>query len=561
MYADLHCHPGAVAYDQNRFSGNIKQKLSLDPWHIPQSNLHGQRRGMRATDYSQCDLAKSTKAGVKLMFAALYPIEKGFFAGISGGKMGKKKITEYYRRVATEGEILAIEWLVSSLRTQPGAEKLESTALGFLQDRNLNLSFDHIQYIQNGNYDYFEELKREYKFYLTKAGQPATTSQQLQLEPEGLRKNWEGCYQLAQDGNDVTEKIESVNKDVVMVFTIDGIHSLGVGNPEDEYLRPGEERKDVSISKLKSRVRQLKGEEPLDDTELKRWEHRPFFITFAHHFNNALCGHAHSLSSTSRLVFDQRKNMDKGVLKHVTYEVMQELLGLDTELNVTGSKRILIDVKHMSAASRFDFYNRVIRPFNNKKENYNIKIPIIASHVGFSGVASLQDQINNAYNGKEDDNFRINRFNAWNINLCDEDVIEIHKSRGLIGLSFDQRILGADRLIWFINLPINTTIRKQAMNAFGRTIEEFVRIPFAYNLENPGSIWDELCLGTDFEGFIDPISRYNTVLQFRTFEEDLIEILDKLKRQQPHWFNGYSSETLARKICFENAYGFVKKHY
>jgi hypothetical protein len=560
MYADIHCHPGTAAYDRARMADHGKDKMPFDPWNIPQSDLVRQVQGKHAVGYSQCDLAKNTIAGVKLQFAALYPIEKKYFAGIDGGRIGMKMVTEFYRRVSGDGETLAIEWLINQIRTEPGMAKLEKPSLQFMQNRPITFPLERIHYLQNGRYDYFEELKSEYKFYRNKTGLPGST-EELQLYPNGLKKNWNGTYHLAKPGLDFQQKFNMDNAEVVMVLTIDGIHALGVGNPEDDYVREGQVRKDVTIGKLKSRIRQLKGDEPLEDNELPYWEHRPFFVTFAHHFNNSLCGHARSLPPLAKMIFDQRKNMDKGILRQATYEVMQELLGLDAHLNSTGSSRIHIDVTHMSAASRKNYYEQIIRPFNRRSENRNNKIPVIASHTSYSGIHWLDDQIKNAHREVEDEKFHVNGFLGCSINLSDEDVVEIHSSRGLLGLSFDRRILGYDAMPWLSNLPFLGLHRRQTRRLIHRTIREFVNIPFCYHLEEPLRIWDVLSMGTGFGNFCEPLTRYPTVLQFKIFEEDLIEILSTLRKEEPLWFGSYRPEKLARKICFENAVEFVKKHY
>lgn len=561
MYADIHCYPGKVAYDSQAMTMDDPDQGATDPWNIPQSNLEDQIKGRQATAYSQCDLVKSTHARVKLMFAALYPIEKGFFYGSNGGRITKKIMGEYFRRFHFEGEISANDWLTRQLRTQPGLEKIKPSELHFLQSRLTRLPLDRVMFLQNGHYDYFEELVREYRFYLSKAGEKTMTPEKLRLEPKGPRQRWEGVYQLAQNGSDVLYRLRPDNDDVVIVLTLEGIHALGVGNPEDEFLRPGEMPRDVSIGRLKSRIRQLKGEESLEHSTIKKWEHCPLFITFARHFNNTLCGHAHSLPSLSRYLYDQRKNMDKGVLKNAAFDVMLELLGLDNDLEATGSKRILIDVKNMSAASRQDFYRRIIRPYNRRPENALSKIPVIASHVGYSGIDSLDTLALNAHAGKEDDDFQVNGFKAWNINLSDEDVIEIHDSQGLIGISLDQQLLGFYQGSWMAGLPFLSAEKRKAKNLLARTLEQFIRIPFDYNLPNPMKVWDILCLGTGFDGANNPLNGYTTVLEMNRLEDDLTEILDRMKREQPHWFGHNSGETLARKICFENAYDFVVEHY
>ncbi|MEQ8425515.1 MAG: hypothetical protein RIA63_12450 [Cyclobacteriaceae bacterium] len=559
MYADFHCYPGKVAFDSSLMAGDADNEL-IHPWQIPQSNLRNQAKGGVALEYSQCDLAKSMQAGVKLMFASLYPIEKGFFNGSNKGGINKKIISEYFRRIHLEGQSLANGWLISHLKTQSGVRSISETELDFLQSRFTRLPLERITFMQNGHYDYFEELKREYKFYLSKAGEKVTTPHKLQLVPRGPSRTWEGVYQLAKNGADVLSQLRADKDDVVIVLTLEGIHSLGVGNPEDDFLRAGQKPKDVSIGKLKSRIRQLKGEESLDDKTLKKWEHCPFYITFANHFNNTLCGHAHSMSSASQLVCDQSNNMDKGVLTNATYGVMRELLGLDDKLMDTGSKRILIDIKHMSASSRHNFYTEIIRPYNRKPENQLSKIPIIASQVGYSGIDSLEALVKNAKDGMETDHFRMQGFKAWNINLCDEDVIEIHDSKGLIGIALDSDLLGHYQK-WFLNLPLPLSERKRAKRILAHTLHHFVAIAFGYHLPEPMKIWDILCLGTGFDGTGKSLRGYSTVLDMQRLEEDLIEILVQMKKDKPRWFDQNTPETLARKICFENAYDFVVDHY
>ncbi len=561
MYADIHCYPGKVAYDTSFMALNGYDGDPSDPWQIPQSNLNEQVKSKPAKDYSQCDLVKSTQARVKLMFASLYPIEKGFFHGIKGSQTSKKIISDYFEQIQIDGEKPATEWLAHQLSQQPYAANIKKSEIDSLLNRFKRLPIERIKFLQNGSYDYFEELKREYKFYLSKAGQKATTPNKLQLEPHGPTRKWDGVYQLAQSGSDVLYRLRPDNDDVVIVLTIEGIHSLGIGNPEDESLSTHEKSKDVSVGKIKSRIRQLKGEESLDDATLRKWNHCPFYITFAQHFNNTLCGHAHSLPFISTLLYDQNKGMNKGILRNCTYSIFKELLGLDDNLVSTGSKRILIDVKQMSAASRQDYYKNIIRPYNRKPENSLSKIPVIASQVAYSGIDELETLTTNANSGKEDDNFQHNGFKAWNINLSDEDVIEIHQSEGLIGISLDEQLLGHFQKSWLADLHLPMIERKRAKNLLARTIQQFVSIPFNYHLESPKRIWDILSIGTGFDGASRPLNGYSTVLDLHRLEDDLIGILGSLKKQKPSWFEEYDIENLARKICFENAYEFVIKHY
>lgn len=74
-------------------------------------------------------------------------------------------------------------------------------------------------------------------------------------------------------------------------------------------------------------------------------------------------------------------------------------------------------------------------------------------------------------------------------------------------------------------------------------------------------IWDILCLGTGFDGAGNPLTGYATVLDMNRLEDDLIQILNRMRQERPRWFGQHSTENLARKICFENAYDFVVTHY
>lgn len=495
------------------------------------------------------------------MFAALYPVEKGFFYGLNGSRVNKEAVTQYFSKIQSEGHTQATNWLIDQLEERSWTEQAEKHDFGVLKSRLLQLPMQRVGFMNNGNYDYFEELKHEYRFFLSRAGQKSATPAELKLEPRGPQKSWGGVYQLARNGSDVQIRLRPDNEDVIIVFTIEGIHSLGVGNPEEASKECEPSLKDVSIGKLKDRIRQLKGEEPLESSNQERWEHMPFYITFASHFNNSLCGHARSFSDSSRWMFDQHLNMDKGVLRNAAFEVMRELLALDDELKPTGSRRILIDVKHMSAASRNDFYRTIVRPFNCKPENANHKIPVIASHVGYAGIDTLEEMMKNASRGLEGDAFRSKEFLAWNINLSDEDVIEIHNSGGLIGISFDRHLVGGKQNHWLPRWWTGRWNRTNSARLLTRTLREFIRIPFDYRLADPYRIWDVLCLGSGFDGMMDPISRYSTVLDMPRLEDDIIEILHRLKKENGMWFGTLPVENMARKICFENAYHFVCTNY
>ena len=532
MFADLHNHPLARAFNTHRNSPvEISNKGDFHGWNIPPSQLRKQRKGKRAFSYSQCDLARLTKARVRLVFASLYPLEKGFVIG--NGKGLAKSIAQF---ASIEDDAERQKEIEKAVQKQ--AER--TTLIDLLLSSKMRMSEKRINYMQSTHYDYFNELRLEYNFYESKNGIEMTLPK-FRFE-EGVTGDVTGKYRIARNGQEVSETLHGDPDDIAVVLTIEGMHSLGLGNP-DGY------GKDVDVRLLKERIRSIKGEGPAG------WQHPVFFITFAHHFSNTLCGHAHSIPEVGTLLLNQRKQMNEG-FSEVGLEVARELLSLDKNLQDTGSRRVLLDVKHMSAKAREEYYSKIVKPYNLL--NPDRKIPIIASHVGYSGCSTLQELIKGC--GKERDNTSKNRFLAWNINLCDDDIAEIHNSGGLLGMSFDQRILGLEQT--FLKVLKLQRKKYNNINGFMNMLEHVVSVPYKRQLHHPEQIWKTITIGTDYEGFIDPVDPYPTVLSFDSFQNDLEGELRKWRKDSRAALLGnLNVEEIIEGICFRNAYDFVKQHF
>lgn len=530
IFADLHNHPLARAFNCHRNTPvETNNNGDFHGWNIPPSKNRPQRKGKRAFSYSQCDLAKLTKGKVRLVFASLYPLEKGFVIGnharVSAAIQKLVGVPEHRRSY-----VIAKYVKEQSMRTP---------LLEFFQSNRMGMSQERMNYLQSINYDYFNELQAEYNFYKKKNGiETRLTNYQF----EDTREDIVGKYRIARNGQEISEVIHGDPDDISVVLTVEGMHSLGIGYPK-EY---GE---DASLKLLKERIKVIKGGQP------GTWEYPVFYITFAHHFSNRLCGHAHSIPSKGALIFNQKEQMDEG-FTDIGLELARDLLGLDKDLNDTGSRRILLDVKHMSAASREDYYTKIVKPYNRKHPER--KIPIIASHVGYSGCTTLQELKDGACNEKDNTNKK--KFLAWNINICDDDIAEIHNSGGLIGLSFDQRILGIDRtFLKLVNLPRE---KFNDITGFMRMLEHLVSVPYKRQLHKPEQIWKTITIGTDYEGFIDPVDDYPTVLKFEKFEKDLSNELDMWRKDsRAGLLYTLNIKDIVDGVCFRNAYDFVKKHF
>lgn len=117
--------------------------------------------------------------------------------------------------------------------------------------------------------------------------------------------------------------------------------------------------------------------------------------------------------------------------------------------NETNAKRILIDLKHMSYLSRMQFYEM-------RKGKWD-EIPLIVSHAGVTGCSlknAMIKKINKGATPSDCDEVHWCRvktaigtyFNPWTINLFDEDIERVIESKGLIGISLDERILGFGKI-------------------------------------------------------------------------------------------------------------------
>ena len=147
------------------------------------------------------------------------------------------------------------------------------------------------------------------------------------------------------------------------------------------------------------------------------------------------------------------------------------------------------------------------------------------------------------------------KFNSWNINVCDEDIHMCFKTGGLIGINLDQRILGISKA--------DQDDQSKHMHYVWQNMRAIMLVA----LEAKGSDFPDkkqvtslVCLGTDFDGYIDPADKYATVNDFGKLREDLVEAIGKDK-EKDKILNGLTPDELAEKICFTNAMDFVLKNF
>ncbi|PQB04364.1 hypothetical protein BST85_05225 [Aureitalea marina] len=232
---------------------------------------------------------------------------------------------------------------------------------------------------------------------------------------------------------------------------------------------------------------------------IKSWEHRPLFMTFAHHFYNELCGHAPSIS-LSLIKENQIRGLDADFTP-LGLKVLKEML------NEQSGARILIDVKHMSIASRQTYYQLLDQEYPNED------IPIVASHGAVNGWRSLTDQRSDYPN-------RTQWFNPVSINFSDREVVRIARSNGLLGIQLDERRIGnkkavkASKRFW----PNKRKQLNRKALLVWRQIEHMAEVLDHNDL----FAWGIQCIGSDFDGIVDPINGLWTATNIKDLEEELL---------------------------------------
>ncbi|MBL4756051.1 MAG: membrane dipeptidase [Flavobacteriales bacterium] len=276
--------------------------------------------------------------------------------------------------------------------------------------------------------------------------------------------------------------------------------------------------------------------------EVKQWEHPPFFITFAHHFWNQLCGQAATLPPPTRITCNQNKGLNTG-FTNLGWRVLKELLSKDN------GKRMLIDTRHMSAQSRLEYYNFIQQ---HNADNPDDNIPIISSHSAVNGFSTLRASNHVPDNMKKK---RKTPFCAWSLNISDEEVRVIHDSGGIIGIILDKgRHSGID-VLKSIEKIHNPDEKKQA---FLKLILDNI---FQYiQAVNKKSAWDVLTLGTDFDGVITHFDFYEDMSKMPDLKNDLTAYLKHHSYQQKLWF-GYEPEEMLDKIFTTNSMTFLKRNF
>jgi microsomal dipeptidase-like Zn-dependent dipeptidase len=474
-YIDLHCHPSLKPYGKSfsvepgKNSQNRREKNSI--WFYDSPNFFEKAIQLLCgvCKFTQADCTALAHGNVRVVCASLYPIERGFFRNDLGTGL--------------------ISDLAASFATSVGDARV-----------------DFIQNIKN----YFEDLVREYNYYVQGEGKTTTTD-------SGKFK-----YVLAKNFGTIEEHLEGDEKTIIIVFSIEGLHVLhtDLENPD----------LNVALENVKA---------------IKRWPHVPFFVTFAHHFNNHLCGHARSLFDIIGRQTNQSENMNTS-FSEMGKKVLREVLSKEN------GKRIYIDIKHMSALARREYIRMITDP---QGEYAGEEIPIIISHGAANGLRSMDEKVVDIVETGS-------TFMNEDINFYDDEIIVVAKSNGIIGLQLDERRIADKEAIKRLKHSAwISKIRHYRSTLLWNQIQHIAELLDKQNL----FAWDCIAIGSDFDGMIDPLNGYLT-------QEAIVHLEEYIERHAFNYMNGrglaalkpfnrLGSDEIVQRIFHSNAMTLMRKFY
>lgn len=533
--SDLHVHPTFKPYN------NLDLKPDANIWDpMLENRIHRESlskpllKAIEGTEKdSQSNLNTLFAGKVRSVFFVLHPIEMGWFNEEVPLKKIKKKFTAPLAAALSGISIEKVKKLIKSYNS--GDAK-----------------------------DYYnDETFREYEF-LVKATKTSGTNQSKLIIASDY-----GEYQTG-----IADK-----KAIVGIITIEGGHALSeVPNIKldlKDYSALTDDQKRVIKNKYFLNIKKIKG---LNTTNGFNKKHTPFWITLAHFFNNFLVGHAKSFKQSQTLI----PSMD---------QLVDQRVGLDAPLTVLGrrvitrllkrsqkERRILIDVKHMSLAGRLEYYDIV-----KKMRDNGDSVPIVFSHGGVVG------NTKDTFQGFDSRATEYTSYlSKWSINLFDEDIQAIHESDGLIGLApHEGRVPGGlaksqlDAIRDYIGWYPNEASKYELL-----LHEEYTRIMLTsifhiVSVIGKRSAWNMICLGSDYDGIMDPFDVYPNAQSFMRMFGDFKTFIDQYDGRDKFWIyqyqNGlrskmpkkrfedlmfnYSSRTIIDKMTHRNTELFLSKYF
>ncbi len=381
--------------------------------------------------------------------------------------------------------------------------------------------------------EYFPVLKENIQFI--KEGE---------RKPFQLTDNRAVSYEIVRNKNHFKELADDPDR-LGVVLCIEGGHVLSrslhrFDDSDSEDFR----------NKVIDNVWRLKGVMPMTAWKEDYLEYPILFVGINHFFWNGLGGHSKAFNTAQTAVFGGSKGVDEPIT-----DLGKEVIS--TFLSKEKGNRVLLDAKHMSIQSRFWYYG-----YLDSLAAIGDPIPLIYSHAGVAGI-SIEDELflKKDKPGKNKDSY----FNRYSVNLADEEIKRIHDTKGLFGIMLDKyRLCGGKGKELIEQSEPNSKERKELyIKILAMNILQAVKAT-----EAPTG-WDIVCLGTDYDGMVQPFEFYTTAADLPKMASDLqdflenpTDIFDVFTADEVNTLQfGIPTEQLIRKLFSSNALEFISKHF
>ncbi len=561
LFADLHCHPTFKPYGQSFTPGNARPDPQLTDivslWHegVPNNTDTRLSETFGVAMYTQSHLAAAALGGAQVLCLSVGALEVEF---ITISQPLPKTVTEVISHVSG----LDLQDFFLNLVTRFGKARLDSVR-------------------KSGAY--WPDVMAEVAFVRAQEGKVFKLS-------DGRHYT----FRIAQNGAAVADTLarntaagagqsSTLPITISIVLTMEGLHNLDAGHGASEATVMGH------VQALKSGA-------------------NPFaFVTFCHHFWNGLCGQSRSLAGMMAGIFNQKKGEGEG-FTDLGLKVLMSLL----DNSKPGSRRILIDMKHMSYKARTQYFNLLAGSgIDGLTQDAALRgalksffrftadkvPPPIASHVAVSGY--VDETGIRSYHGNypaQTPTGVVNPFEAPDmrddpaINFYDADLLNFARYKGLLGIQLD-----AHRIAGPAGLEVSKARKDPQAWLVWNQVLHMVELWDRYGYEEA---WNRICLGSDFDGIISPLQGLRRASDYPALREGLLYYarlyfmsaadfskekpgmetrgiianrwqlsgFNSGKRLNPAGPNapeqtGLSAEQIVDKICSGNAIAFLKKHF
>ncbi|MEM6722879.1 MAG: hypothetical protein AAF598_02515, partial [Bacteroidota bacterium] len=330
-----------------------------------------------------------------------------------------------------------------------------------------------------------------------------------------------------------------------IILSLTGGHVLGSSVFQENDLTETEGYRQLVLKNVKK----LKGQVPVMDNTSFFMDHPILYFGLAGADKNGLVGSARMIGKRQEALFGRQKNLGTGFTA-LGQEVVEALL------DETQGNRILIDISQMSLDGRKQYYAYVR---DLRKEGKDI--PIVASHVGISGLNWDSD----LYRSPDDELKNQNSYlNHWKISMARQDIQNIIESNGLIGIPIQlQKTCGSQFFLGLREIvPGSAQERAWYVQAY------LANVFTAVDVHNKKEVWDHLVVGSEFDRISPSYRPYETAAEMQAFMKDIIKYLESeagifdlfTEEDIDRLSFGYEPKELVHKLFYENSARFIMEN-